>query len=365
MGNPTSPSPGAGYVWVDGQTWGDDGAQQSPGFWQQNPWAGMTTQAPPAQNTVGGPNAAIAANWQMSQPLQNQFAELLTNPVSGYSPQANYGARLGRFQFSGTAPVPQTAPKGWGRYPGVDGSPPSAPWLAGQTMPPPKWGNTGGVPTQPVTPPGNYVGGGGTGGTTTPPPSTGGWTTSGPPSSWTGTPLGYTGAGVTPEARQSTLERHQAARAAQSAGENISPQTGLIDQNKVYGLLGITNPQVWTSPTTNTNYNGAPVQWSPGDFASPAAGTWQANWNALTPALRVAYGSALGSPELLRSIYQQEGHSTEAGAQLVNSMQQNGVRYAVENGQLVMKSVDPYGVWTTTPLANLLNPQAPRKVRSI
>jgi hypothetical protein len=317
--------------------------------------------ATPAPNTVGGPNAAINANWKPPQPIQNQLAELYTNPVSGYSPQANYGARFGRFQFSGTAPVPQTAPVGWGRYPGVDGSPPSASWLAGQTMAPPQWyhgtgagtggGGTGGgsVPPSPITPPA-------TGG------NNGGWTPNGPPASWTGP----TGAGVTPAMQQA----HAAARAARGASYNAPQQTVTtpIDQAAVLAKLGYTNPNVWTAPTQNTQGQQQSLQWSPGDFANTGPGSlssWQQNWNALPPALRVAYGQATGSGELLRSIYQNEGASTQDGANLVNSMSQNGVRYAVENGQLVQKSVNAQGQWTTTPLANLLNPQAPRKVRSI
>jgi hypothetical protein len=326
--------------------------------------------ATPAPNTVGGPNATINANWRPPIPIQNQLAELYTNPVSGYSPNANYGNQygqtgFGRFMFSGTAPVPKTAPYGWGRYPGVDGSPPSASWLAGQTMPPPQWyhgagagggggggggagGGGGGVPP-PVTPP-------------VTPPNNGGWTPNGPPASWTGP----TGAGVTP----AMTAAHQAARAARGASYNAPQQTVTtpIDQAAILARLGQSNPQVWQAPTQNAQGQQQSLQWSPGDFANTGPGSlssWQQNWNALPPALRVAYGSALGSPELLRQIYQQEGHSTQAGANLVNSMQQNGVRYAVENGQLMQISVGANGQVSKTPLANLLNPQAPRKVRSI
>jgi hypothetical protein len=124
---------------------------------------------PMAANTVSGPNAGINASWKPPQWLQDSMAQQYSNPVSGYSPNANYGSTLGRFQFSSTAPVPKTAPVGWGRYPGVDGSPPSAPWLAGQTAPRPVWGNTAVTPTpaqntvgvRPINPP------------TTPPPTGG------------------------------------------------------------------------------------------------------------------------------------------------------------------------------------------------
>jgi hypothetical protein len=369
MANPTTPSPGEGYTWVPGQWQGGEGGSMGEGFWA--PPNGVAPVTTPAQNTVGGPNAAINANWRPPQPIQNQLNELLTNPVSGYSPNANYGNQygqtgFGRFMFSGTAPVPQTAPYGWGRYPGVDGSPPSASWLAGQTMPPPQWYHGAGAGT------GGGGGGGGAGGggggvppPVTPPvtpPNNGGWTPNGPPASWTG----RSGAGVTP----AMTAAHQAARAARGASYNAPQQavTTPIDQAAVLARLGQANPQVWQAPTQNAQGQQQSLQWSPGDFANTGPGSlssWQQNWNALPPALRVAYGQATGSGELLRSIYQNEGASTQDGANLVNSMSQNGVRYAVENGQLVQKSVNAQGQWTTTPLANLLNPQAPRKVRSI
>jgi hypothetical protein len=178
MANPTTPSPGEGYTWVDGSFYGGEGGYQLPGQWVQT---GAAPAATPATNTVGGPNAAINANWRPPQPIQNQLAELYANPVSGYSPNANYGAGFGRFQFSASAPVPKTAPLGWGRYPGVDGAPPSAPWLTGQTMPPPRWGNTN-LPPVIATPPPNVVGN--TPGGTTPPPVQPPGGTTPPPYNW-------------------------------------------------------------------------------------------------------------------------------------------------------------------------------------
>jgi hypothetical protein len=163
---------------------------------------------------------------------------------------------------------------------------------------------------------------------------------------------------------------HQAARAARGASYNAPQQTVTtpIDQAAVLAKLGYTNPNVWTAPTQNTQGQQQSLQWSPGDFANTGPGSlssWQQNWNALPPALRVAYGQATGSGELLRSIYQNEGASTQDGANLVNSMSQNGVNYAVQNGQLVQITRNADGTTTRTPMANLLNPQASRKVRSV
>jgi hypothetical protein len=135
--------------------------------------------------------------------------EFFSTPTSGYGAYmapggANYGAELGRWQFSNSAPVPQTAPRGWGRYPGQGGGLPSAGWVTNPTsggVPPQtpnpyqlklnpmtnnNGGGGGGVPPAPVTPPNQNGGGtpyqppgggayppGFTPGTT--PPSTQGW----------------------------------------------------------------------------------------------------------------------------------------------------------------------------------------------
>jgi hypothetical protein len=161
-----------GYQWVDGPFVGGEGGYQMPATLQPIP--GYVAPVTPPTNTVGGsgnapvtqgPNAQIAANWQPTTSTTAQLAALLTTPNSGYATNPNYGmgpnnVSPGRWQFSGTAPVPQNAPVGWGRYPGIDGSPASAPWLRGETMPPPRWGNfnPGGPPPVPVTPPPNTVG---------------------------------------------------------------------------------------------------------------------------------------------------------------------------------------------------------------
>ena len=347
-----SQAPGPGYVWIPDGSSGSDPSSGGGGYWAPNPYAPLNEQAAPAANMVGGANSAeaINANWQMSQPLQNQFAELLTNPVSGYSPVANYGAQLGRFQFSHTAPVPATAPVGWGRYPGTGGAPPPPKWLTNPTTPT--------LPT--ANPPGSYVNGPGAGGSTPP-------TTGGPPPGGTYNTTGqWNGRGLGP----ASYNAHQAMLASRRAppAQPTTPNTAAINQSAVLSQLGYTNPNVWTSPTARTNYSGSQVQWSPGDFASPAAGTWQANYNALPPALRVAYTQALSggtSGQLARQIYEREGASAADAANLVNSMNQGGVRYAVSNGQLVQYSKNGDGTWTTTSLANLLNPGAPTRVKGL
>ena len=123
---------------------------------------------------------AWQGQYKPSDALANQLAELQSNPVSGYSPNADYGATLGRFQFSNTAPLPATAPAGWGRYPGTG-------------APPQQGGGGGGVPAPAVTPPQQYI-----------PP---GWTT--------GTYNGVTGAIPTPSTNN--------AQTVDSAGNRAGP----------------------------------------------------------------------------------------------------------------------------------------------
>ncbi len=181
-----------GYQWVESRGGGGGDDPSSQVYQYLAPIPGYVAPVTPPTNTVGGPgvtggnsgvtggsgtatvtqspNAQIAANWQPTASTTAQLAALLTMPNSGYSTNPNYGTGRenvspGRWQFSGTAPVPLNAPQGWGRYPGVDGAPGNAPWLLGQTMPPPRWGNfnPGGPPPVPLTPPPNTVGGGGWG----------------------------------------------------------------------------------------------------------------------------------------------------------------------------------------------------------
>lgn len=136
---------------------------------------------------------AWQGQYQPSPALAAQMAELKTNPTSGYSPNADYGAQLSRWQFSNSAPIPRTAPVGWGRYPGTGGAPPQASWVTNPYTP----GSGGGGGS-------NYGGGGGGSGTTPPqtvtppqqyvPP---GWTT--------GTYNGITGALPTPSTNNTQL----------------------------------------------------------------------------------------------------------------------------------------------------------------
>jgi hypothetical protein len=175
-------------VWVDGAFYGGEGGYQLPGSWVPNPYATLNEQPGPVAPPVGQPGTTVPGvtdptqiattinkNWAPSAPLQAQLAALLTTRNSGYGANPGYMPPVspGRFQFSATAPVPRDAPLGWGRYPGVDGAPGNAPWLAGQTAPRPVWGNTGGgytpptMPSVPPTPPPNYIGAPRTGGTGT------------------------------------------------------------------------------------------------------------------------------------------------------------------------------------------------------
>ena len=195
-----------GYQWVESRSGGGGDDPSSQVYQYLAPIPGYVAPVTPPANTVGGPgvgapvdpnappgtvpvtrgpNATIAANWAPTASTTAQLAALLTTPNSGYATNPNYGmgpnnVSPGRWQFSGTAPVPQNAPVGWGRYPGIDGSPASAPWLKGETMPPPRWGNfgPGGPPPVPLTPPPNTVGGGGVAppGTTRNPYTTPGYT---------------------------------------------------------------------------------------------------------------------------------------------------------------------------------------------
>ena len=161
----------------------------------------------------------------------NQF---FSTPTSGYGDYmapggANYGAQLGRWQFSLTAPVPQTAPQGWGRYPGVGGGLPPAPWVTNPGAPAlptnsgvapkayqlgtnytlPTQGN--GQPPVTVTPPSQPAQGG-------TPPSTEGWmpgpATSQVPSN---TLSGFTFQNAAPGSVQATFNAIQAKYGPQDA----------------------------------------------------------------------------------------------------------------------------------------------------
>ena len=122
--------------------------------------AAQATSAKRVPWTLPLPNGG--GNWNPSQALRDSFAALETNPVSGYSQHGiGYGAPLGRFQFSNTAPVPASAPVGWGRYPGTPGGAPTASWVRSPFIPSLPGGGGGGGGTTPpvtVTPPANNGG---------------------------------------------------------------------------------------------------------------------------------------------------------------------------------------------------------------
>jgi hypothetical protein len=129
----------------------------------------------------GTGNPWVTPGWQRSA---NEF---FSTPTSGYGAYmapggADYGAQLGRWSFSSSAPVPPTAPRGWGRYPGTPGGVPTAPWVQNPvTSAPPSGG--GGPITPKAMPTGGYYNPTNlpqTGASTNPPapvtpPSTGGW----------------------------------------------------------------------------------------------------------------------------------------------------------------------------------------------
>lgn len=207
MANPTN-SPGPGYVWVPGSAGGEDPSHATEGYWM----------APGDPNTQNNYNAGAAiTGWTLPKApgasyfqegtgnpwvtpgLQRSMEQFFRTPTSGYGDYygvQDYGAQLPRWQFSHSAPVPATAPVGWGRYPGVGGSPGPAPWVtngngggqagAGATG---NWTSNSGVPSggyqNPTNLPQNN-------GTTPPipvtPPSNGGNSN---PSYPPGTPPGY------------------------------------------------------------------------------------------------------------------------------------------------------------------------------
>lgn len=158
---------------VDGK-WQPNNADGTPG------WTDSITRMP--IGTVGRfalppRTPAHLGTWTPPQGAQDSMTEQITNPVSGYAQgpaaERGYSAQLGRFQFSNTAPVPATAPVGWGRYPGSPGGAPTAPWVPKAYIPQ--------LPQQGVQPPPTPT----FGGTTTPPPAA-----TKPPPTVDGTPGG-------------------------------------------------------------------------------------------------------------------------------------------------------------------------------
>jgi hypothetical protein len=201
MGNPTTSPPGAGYVWIT--TSSSEDPSKTDGYWQapSDPNAAanyekgadaISWKLPPA------PGASYfepgTGNPWVTPGLQRSMNQFFSSPTSGYGDYMapggqDYGAQLARWQFSNSAPVPKTAPVGWGRYPGVGGAPPQASWVqnppitsappsGGGARPPPKFGTNYGLPTSNVPPPAT---GGGSPyetpgyGAGTKPPSAEGW----------------------------------------------------------------------------------------------------------------------------------------------------------------------------------------------
>ena len=141
MANPTTPSPGAGYVWVPGSAGGEDPSHATEGYWMApgdpntqnnyNAGAAITGWTLPKSPGASYFQAGTGNPW-VTPGLQRSMEQFFRTPTSGYGDYygvQDYGAQLPRWQFSNSAPVPATAPVGWGRYPGVGGSPGPAPWV--------------------------------------------------------------------------------------------------------------------------------------------------------------------------------------------------------------------------------------------
>lgn len=322
-----SQAPGPDYVWISDGSSGSGGTDGG-GYWMQNPYATLNTQPAPATNTVAGPNSAatINANWQMSQPLQNQFAELLTNPVSGYSPVANYGAQLGRFQFSHTAPVPATAPVGWGRYPGTGGSPPPPKWLTNPTTPP--------LPT--ANPPGSYVNGpgagsGGSSGGSGNGAGNGGYTSAYPP--------GYT-PGTTPPSTQGWMP---------------GPATSQVPSNTLSGFTF----QNAAPGSVQANFNAIQAKYGPNDAINYLIRNGYTNgaWSQFTNALKAG---GMGQEDISRITNQFSAGG--AGGVFNNSLEGfNGGVYS--NGQDVTGLLASLGIKDTSAADALAAYKAQQKKR--
>jgi hypothetical protein len=169
-------------TWVPAHYSGGEGGYEIPGYWGDangnpvQPGQISTPSIPTVPFKPNAPTPAMQGLFKPSAPMQASFARQLVDPVSGYANAPNYGAELARWQFSNTAPVPSTAPRGWGRSPGTGGAPPQAPWVSNPFTPGPQ--NTPGFNPRftPTTP-----GAGGTPPPTAPPTAPTGpqWTTGG------------------------------------------------------------------------------------------------------------------------------------------------------------------------------------------
>lgn len=165
-----------GMTWVPPSSSGGDSGDITPGYWVDangNPVLPGQTSAPSIPTASFKPatanlSPAMQGKFVPSAALQASFARQVADPASGYGWPPGYGAQLGRWQVSNTAPVPQTAPQGWGRYPGTGGAPPQAGWVTNPFTPGPQ--NTpgynprfnpvapGGTPPLPSNPPAQPTG---------------------------------------------------------------------------------------------------------------------------------------------------------------------------------------------------------------
>ena len=177
--------------------------------------------------------------------------------------------------------------------------------------------------------------------------------------------VGWSGAGVNPAFMQAHRDQKQQMMAQRAAGEQIPVNTAAIDQQAALQAMGLENFDAWKAPSASMSGQPQDLSWAPQAFQGENLQGWQQNWNALPPALRVAYGSALqnsGSQgsQLLRDIMETQGASTGQGADFINKANLNGVNYAIQNGQLVMNQKNPDGTSKMTQLANLADPTASR-----
>ena len=144
-----------------------------------------------------------------------------------------------------------------------------------------------------------------------------------------------------------------------------------VDLYTAMQVMDQSAPDIWFAP--KESISGQPQNWSwrPQVIPNAVPGTWQANWNALPPVLRPAYGVAVVNPSgaswsLCRQIYEQyEGHKPAEGADLINKNTVNFRRFYIENGQLVHVWMNSDGTITRTILANLAYPDAPVDVLKI
>jgi hypothetical protein len=309
MGNPTTPSPGAGYTWITTSS-GDNPTED--GYWQApaDPNAAANYEAGKAASTWKLPMAPGASYFEagtgnpwVTPGLQRSMNEFFSTPTSGYGAYmapggANYGAELGRWQFSNSAPVPQTAPRGWGRYPGQGGGLPSAGWVTNPTAGgvPPQTPNPYQLKLNPMT--NNNGGGGGVPpATVTPPqqPPTGGGSPYQPPGGGA-YPPGFT-PGTTPPSTQGWMP---------------GPATQQVSQNSLSGFR----------------------------FQNAAPGSVEANFNAIQAkhgpqdaiSYLMLYGNNGGQRHQFENALQAGGMSSADVSRIINQFSAGGSGGQFNNG---------------------------------